>query len=181
MNKSTVALIGCDTYDDVPVYEAVKTGLDLLGGISHFIKPGERIVMKPNVLFGTNPQKCVSTHPAVLKAVGRLLLEANTNVYYGDSSGFGKCEANMKKAELKHAADELGIRLADFDKGSQRGAQPAAAREEVCYCQRSPGIRRPDKFAETENTWANQVYRGGQESIWMRSWYLEKPVSCQDA
>ncbi len=117
MNKSTVALIGCDTYDDVPVYEAVKTGLDLLGGISHFIKPGERIVMKPNVLFGTNPQKCVSTHPAVFKAVGRLLLEANTNVYYGDSSGFGKCEANMKKAELKHAADELGIRLADFDKG----------------------------------------------------------------
>ena len=117
MNKSTVVLIGCDTYDDEQVYEAVKAGLDLLGGILHFIKPGERIVIKPNVLFGTNPQKCVSTHPSLLKAVGRMLLEANTSVYYGDSSGFGKCEANMKKAKLKHIADELGIRLADFDKG----------------------------------------------------------------
>jgi len=117
MNKSTVVLIGCDTYDDEQVYEAVKAGIGLLGGISHFIKPGERIVIKPNVLFGTNPQKCVSTHPSLLKAVGRMLLEANTSVYYGDSSGFGKCEANMKKAKLKHIADELGIRLADFDKG----------------------------------------------------------------
>jgi len=106
MKKSRVALIGCNTYDDEKVYEAVKAGISLLGGISHFIKPGERIVIKPNVLIGTNPRKCICTHPSVLKAVGRMLLEANTSVYYGDSSGFGKCEANMKRAGLKHIADE---------------------------------------------------------------------------
>jgi len=117
MEKSRVALIRCNTYDDEKVYEAVKAGIGLLGGISHFIKPGERIVIKPNVLIGTNPRKCICTHPSVVKAVGRMLLEANTSVYYGDSSGFGKCEANMKRAGLKHIADELGIRLADFDKG----------------------------------------------------------------
>ena len=77
MNKSTVALIRCDTYDDEVVYEAVKAGINLLGGILHFVKRGERIVMKPNVLFGTKPQKCVSTHPSVLKAVGRILLEGS--------------------------------------------------------------------------------------------------------
>ena len=117
MNKSTVALIRCDTYDDEVVYEAVKAGINLLGGILHFVKRGERIVMKPNVLFGTKPQKCVSTHPSVLKAVGRILLEADTSVYYGDSSSFGRCEANMKRAGLKHVADELGIKIADFNKG----------------------------------------------------------------
>ena len=117
MNKSTVALIRCDTYDDEVVYEAVKAGINLLGGILHFVKRGERIVMKPNVLFGTKPQKCVSTHPSVLKAVGRILLEADTSVYYGDSSSFGRCEANMKRAGLKHVAAELGIKIADFNKG----------------------------------------------------------------
>ncbi len=117
MHKSIVVLIKCDTYDNEQVYEAVKASLALLGGISHFTKPGERITIKPNVLFGTNPDNCVCTHPSVLKAVGRILLEANTSVYYGDSSGFGKCKANMKRARLKHVADELGIMLADFDRG----------------------------------------------------------------
>ncbi|MBA7600046.1 hypothetical protein ES703_07093 [subsurface metagenome] len=117
MNKSTVALVKCDTYDDERVYNAIKAGLDFLGGISHFVKPGERIVIKPNVLVGTSPQKCVTTHPSVFKAVGRLLREAGTDVYYGDSPGFGKCEGHMKKADLKQVADELGIKLADFDNG----------------------------------------------------------------
>ena len=117
MNKSKVVLVKCDTYDDEQVYNAIKAGFDLVGGISHFIKPGERIVIKPNVLSGTNPQKCVTTHPSVFKATGRLLQKAGARVHYGDSSSFGKCEGNMKKADLKTVADGLGIRLADFDNG----------------------------------------------------------------
>ena len=117
MNKSTVALVRCDTYDDEQVWRAIEAGVDLLGGIAHFIKPGERIVIKPNVLRGTDPQKCVTTHPSVFKAVGRLLKKADANVYYGDSPSFGKCEGNMKRANLKQVADELGMILADFDNG----------------------------------------------------------------
>ena len=117
MGRSTVALVRCDTYDDEQVARAVEAGVDLLGGISHFIKPGERIVIKPNVLLGTDPQKCVTTHPSVFKAVGRLLKKAGASVYYGDSPSFGKCESNMKKANLKQAADELGMILADLIAG----------------------------------------------------------------
>lgn len=117
MIKSTVALVRCDAYDDEPVYKAVEAGVDLLGGISYFIKPGEKIVIKPNVLIGTNPRKCVTTHPSVFKAVGRLLQKAEASVYYGDSPSFGKCEGNMKRAGLKPAADEMGMMLADFDNG----------------------------------------------------------------
>lgn len=117
MNKSKVALIKCNTYDDEQVRKAVEAGVDLLGGISHFVKPHEKIVLKPNVLFGTNPQKCVTTHPSVLKAAGRLLKRADTSVFYGDSPSFRKCEWNMKRANLKQAADELGMILADFDNG----------------------------------------------------------------
>ena len=52
MSKSRVALVRCETYDDDKVYKAIRSGLDLLGGISRFAKPGERIVLKPNVLIG---------------------------------------------------------------------------------------------------------------------------------
>ena len=97
--------------------KAIQTGLDLLGGISAFIKPGEKVVMKPNVLIGTSPDKGVTTHPAVFRAVGKLLYEAGATVYYGDSPSFGKCETNLRKAGLKQIGDEMGFILADFDSG----------------------------------------------------------------
>jgi uncharacterized protein (DUF362 family)/Pyruvate/2-oxoacid:ferredoxin oxidoreductase delta subunit len=115
--KIKVALISCATYDVMDVDKAVRRGLELIGGISHFINPGEKIVVKPNVLFGTAPEKCVCTHPSVFKAVGQLLLKAGVIVTYGDSSAFGSCEANVRKAGLKQVAEEIGVELADFDKG----------------------------------------------------------------
>ena len=117
MNKSKVAVIRCDTYDEEQVYEAVKVGVDLIGGISSFVSPEETIVLKPNVLFGTDPAKCVTTHPSVFKATGKLIMKTEATVCYGDSPSFRKCEWNMKRANLKQVADELGIRLADFDNG----------------------------------------------------------------
>ncbi|MHB8086552.1 MAG: DUF362 domain-containing protein, partial [Dehalococcoidia bacterium] len=117
MNKSKVAIIACNTYEDGPVYQAVRKGMALLGGAAAFARAGERIVLKPNVLFGMDPMKCVTTHPAIFKAVAKSLQEAGADLYYGDSPGFGKCETNMQKADLKPAADELGVKLADFDEG----------------------------------------------------------------
>ena len=117
VNKTIVALVRCDTYEEDRVFKAVQEGIDLLGGASVFAKSNEKIVLKPNVLIGTNPENCVTTHPAVFKAVGRSLMEAGASVYYGDSPAFGKAEANMKKSGLKQVADESGFSLADFDAG----------------------------------------------------------------
>jgi uncharacterized protein (DUF362 family)/ferredoxin len=117
MNKSQVALIRCETYDEETVYQAVKRGIDLLGGISGFVRPEEKIVLKPNVLLGNSPQRCVTTHPSLFRAAIKLLQQARVYVSYGDSSGFGTSEWNMKKSELKPVADELGAVPADFSKG----------------------------------------------------------------
>ena len=117
MGKSKVALVRCDSYEDEKVYRAVGEGIDLLGGMPQFVRVGERIVMKPNLLIGSNPDKCVTTHPSVFKAAGRLLQGAGASVTYGDSPCFGRCEANMRRSRLKQAGDEIGIGLSDFDKG----------------------------------------------------------------
>lgn len=117
--KSRVALVGCETYAEEDVYAAVKKGVDILGSMLAFVNPAENILVKPNVLFGTNPDKCVTTHPSVMKAVSRLLLECGVSVSCGDSAGFGSCESNMRRAGLKAVADELGIMLADFDAGRE--------------------------------------------------------------
>ncbi|MFC1920539.1 DUF362 domain-containing protein [Chloroflexota bacterium] len=117
MEKVKVSVIRCDTYEDSQVLKAIQTGIDLLGGISMFAKPGERIVMKPNILIGTDPDKGVTTHPAAFRAVGSLLKDAGASVYYGDSPGFGKANLNLRRSGLKKVGDELGFILADFDSG----------------------------------------------------------------
>lgn len=97
--------------------KAVEEGVGLVGRIDKFVKSGERIVMKPNVLVGTNPDKCVTTHPTLMIAMGQLLQKAGCDVYYGDSSSFGSAERNMRRAGFLQAAEAAAIKLADFDNG----------------------------------------------------------------
>ena len=117
MSKARVVIIRCDTYADDQVLSAIQKGFDMLGGVSVFAKPGERIVMKPNILIGTEPDKGVTTHPAVFRAVGKSLKDAGVSVSYGDSPSFGKSEPNLRKSGIKEVGDELGFVVADFDSG----------------------------------------------------------------
>ena len=48
--RSTVAVIPCDDYDEEKVYISLKRGIDALGGIGRFVKPDEKILVKPNLL-----------------------------------------------------------------------------------------------------------------------------------
>ncbi|MFC1910567.1 DUF362 domain-containing protein [Chloroflexota bacterium] len=107
----------CDSYDESSVVNAVRKGICLLGGISEFVKAGESIVIKPNVLFGSDPDKAITTHPSVLRAVGKFLQESGTNVLYGDSPSFGKSETSIRKSGIQQIGDELGFIMADFNAG----------------------------------------------------------------
>jgi uncharacterized protein (DUF362 family)/Pyruvate/2-oxoacid:ferredoxin oxidoreductase delta subunit len=119
MSTTKVALIRCSTYDEAEVFEAVRSGIDLLGGIDGFAAADERILLKPNVLAGDPPERCVCTHPAVLKAVGRLVLEQTPSVCYGDSPGRGESYPHLSSCRLAAAAEEIGLEPADFDQGRQ--------------------------------------------------------------
>lgn len=119
MNKSKVALVKCDDYDAERVYDSVSRGIELLGGISSFVKPNEKIVMKPNILIASHPDKCVTTHPSVVRAVGLLLQQSGAVVSYGDSPSVGGCALNIRGTGIKGVADELGIVMADFDHGRE--------------------------------------------------------------
>ena len=133
MVKSVVAVVRCNEYNDDLVLKATKKGLDLLGGIQKFVKQNENIVIKPNVLIGSDPAKNVTTHPTVFKAVGTLLKEAGARVSFGDSSSLGGCEPNMRRSGLKQVGDELGLALADFDHGREVSHQAALLNKKFVF------------------------------------------------
>lgn len=113
-----VAIIKCESYDEEKVYQALKRGLDLLGGINQFIKPKDKILLKPNLLYAKTPDKQATTHPSVFAAIIRLLKESQCHdLTYGDSPGFGSTERVADVTGLKITADEHNVKLADFSKG----------------------------------------------------------------
>ncbi|MRS12290.1 MAG: DUF362 domain-containing protein [Actinobacteria bacterium] len=117
MPNARVAVIRCDTYDSRGVDAAVARGLSLLGGAAEFVRTGERIVLKPNLLVASAPERVVTTHPAVFSAVARELAAAGAVLSWGDSPGFGTTLGVGKRAGIAAAAGQLGIPLADFDRG----------------------------------------------------------------
>lgn len=117
---SKVALVRCESYDYSIVKAAVKKGLDLIGGAKAFTKPGEKILLKPNLLSADPPERCTTTHYAVFKAVGEVLKEeTDVKLFYGDSPAFHAPKTAAKKAGIADVADELGIVLADFQNGEE--------------------------------------------------------------
>ena len=99
--KSVVAVIPCEKYDEEQVYESLKRGIDALGGIERFVNKDEKILVKPNLLSAAAADKAVTTHPAVLRGVLRILNEYGCkNVKFGDSPGHGSCEGAVKALGL---------------------------------------------------------------------------------
>ncbi len=118
MNRPTVALVRCPTYDPELVYEALSRGVELLGGLDRFVTAGERLLLKPNLLAGDDPESVVTTHPSVLSACARLFQEGGAVVWFGDSPGLDRPAGAAERAGLMEAGIGSGAEFVDFSSGS---------------------------------------------------------------
>lgn len=96
------------------VETAVARGFELLGGVGRFVRPGERIVLKPNLLVSTAPDKVTTTSARVFEAVAREFAAAGADLSWGDSPGIGSAEGVARRAGILDVAAALGIPMADF-------------------------------------------------------------------
>lgn len=116
---STVALVECGRYGYKRNREAVAQGLGLLGGVKQFVRPEEKILIKPNLLRKAVPRQVITTHPAVFAAVAQELQAAGCDqLFYGDSPGVGGSGEAAKSAGIAREAERLGIQLGDYTKSA---------------------------------------------------------------
>ena len=87
-NISTVSLVRCQNYDNSNIEAAVKKALELIGGIERYVKPGDRVLLKINLLTGDVPEKAVTTHPAIVRAMIHQVKAAGGIPQVGDCSGY---------------------------------------------------------------------------------------------
>lgn len=114
---ATVALVRCESYGPAEVRRALEKGFALLGGPEQFVKPGEKLLLKPNLLAAAPPEKCVTTHPAVFRAAAEILADVGARLSYGDSPAVGSTARAAEKAGIAREARNLGLAAADFGHG----------------------------------------------------------------
>jgi uncharacterized protein (DUF362 family) len=114
--KTCLVSIQKSTYETINI----RTLLEPLGGMKHYIKKGERVLLKTNLLIPSEPKKAVVTHPAVIHALAETILDIGAAPYIGDSpSGqFTKrrLEKTYNKSGLATVSKDLGIDL-NYDTG----------------------------------------------------------------
>ena len=115
MAKEKVAVLRSDHYDYPALLGSLKEGVDLLGGWQEFIRAGERVLLKPNLLIGRPASQSVNTHALIVKAVARMVLDAGCSVVIGDSPQLGTAKKVAARCGLEDVAKELGVEIVEFD------------------------------------------------------------------
>jgi uncharacterized protein (DUF362 family)/Pyruvate/2-oxoacid:ferredoxin oxidoreductase delta subunit len=111
---SKVVVVRCESYDLEIVRVAVKRGLHMLGGAGQFAGTGENVVIKPNLLVGESPDRCVSPYPTVFQAVLEEFITTGARLSFGDSPAVGSLAMAARQSGLLPVAEKLGVPAADF-------------------------------------------------------------------
>lgn len=117
--RFTVSLARCGTYDEAVLRPAVEAVLAPLGGLDAFVRPGQRVLLKLNLLSDHPPERAVTTQPELVRVLVRMVQERGARPVVGDSPGGARTAAGfralLRKTGIQAVLDETGAELADFD------------------------------------------------------------------
>ncbi len=117
---SRAALVRCPDYQPPTVHDALRRAFDLLGGLPTFVKPGTRVLLKPNVMMPKPFGFAANTHPGLVLGLVEMLKDAGAKVAIGESSagsiaGLTFTAAALRESGLEDLARRTGVRLLNFD------------------------------------------------------------------
>ena len=113
MEETQVYAASCPDYGQAE--GAIRALVEQMGGMGRFVRPGERIVLKANLLRAAPPESAICTHPAVVEAVARLVKEAGGTPVICDSPG----GALHKEAVLRSLYEKTGMAAAAAAAGAE--------------------------------------------------------------
>jgi len=110
----TVSLIRATSYEQALLRESLLTLLEPLGGIEAFVKKGDRVLLKPNLLTGSRPGKECVTRPEIVYCVAQLVQEAGGKPFLGDGPAFGSAMGVAKASGYLPLIQELNLPIVEF-------------------------------------------------------------------
>ncbi|HEY9698830.1 MAG TPA: DUF362 domain-containing protein [Trichocoleus sp.] len=112
---ATVSLVRQESYERSSLEVALRQVLEPLGGMAAFVKSGDRVLLKPNLLTGARPGKECTTRPELVYCVAKLVQEAGGIPFLGDSPAFGSAKGVAIANGYQSILDELNLPIVDFE------------------------------------------------------------------
>jgi uncharacterized protein (DUF362 family)/NAD-dependent dihydropyrimidine dehydrogenase PreA subunit len=114
-------LVSCASYQPEAVADAVRAVLAPLGGIESAVRPGQTVLLKPNLLTDRAPHEAVTTHPEVVRAVIRLVKARGAVVRVGDSpASVVRLESVWNRTGMAVLCREENVELVNMEKEGSR-------------------------------------------------------------
>ena len=104
-----VSVKACKDYSEAALGASVPALLDGIDALS-FVRPGMHIAIKVNLVSAMAPDAAATSHPALIRAVARLLRDRGATVIIGDSPG-----GLFTRAHLKRVYDVTGLSAIEED------------------------------------------------------------------
>lgn len=115
MTRPRVSFVPQHDYDSAAVLARMREALEPLGGMGAFVRSGDTVILKPNLVFGRAAERAINTHPEILRVAAVLVREAGAGrICVGDSPGFGSARTAAKLCGLATVAEEEGLELIEF-------------------------------------------------------------------
>jgi uncharacterized protein (DUF362 family) len=112
--KPTVSLLNTRSYDREILTIALEQLLSPLGGIASIVKPGDRVLLKPNLLTGARPTKECVTRPELICCVAKMVQDAGGKPFLGDSPAFGSAKGVASANGLAEMAAAINLPIVEF-------------------------------------------------------------------
>jgi uncharacterized protein (DUF362 family) len=109
-------LLFAESPPDIAVAEgkpaaATRAAVAALGGISRFVKKGQRVVIKPNMSFPVPPERASNTHPEVVRELAALCREAGADRVLVLDNPLGPAELCMETSGIAEACEVIDRRM----------------------------------------------------------------------
>ncbi|ABA23161.1 Protein of unknown function DUF362 [Trichormus variabilis ATCC 29413] len=112
--KPSVSLIRATSYEREALKNSLVTLLEPFGGMAAFVKPGQRVLLKPNLLTGARPTKECTTRAELVYAVAQMVIAAGGKPFLGDSPAFGSAKGVAIANGYQPLIQELNLPIIDF-------------------------------------------------------------------
>ena len=111
-----VAFEKCRSYGS-DLQPAIERLLEHIGGLGRYVKPGQSVLIKPNLLSDKPPERAVTTHPEVVRAIIRLLKKMGVSPSVADSpASVMKLERVWEQTGFLEMCREENVPLLNLEK-----------------------------------------------------------------
>jgi hypothetical protein len=86
---------------------AARKALEAIGGISRFVKKGQRVVLKPNMSFARTHDFSATTHPLVVAAVAQACMEAGAQQVLILDHTLQRAELCLERTGIREACKNM--------------------------------------------------------------------------